>query len=272
VDPDALGDEVQSELALRQHLLLKWREKLQELASHLGWKLDEVKRYFEKVDVDGANPSLLSKQADVILARPDLFSGYHFDSVSVLPTPPTCQVPQPLNPPSPLVSWLVPVRSMEGYLYDCLESIDKQSGIDPGCFEIVLVNDASEDGTLALMRKFASDRPYVRIVDNDAHFGVAGSICAGWSRCSGDFVARIDADDIAEPDRLLKQLKYLDLHGTVSVLGSHTRSFWTEERLCTIEKVVNKGEDRLGVVAWREFHGNQTSRRREEFTVKREGD
>mmetsp|Transcript_24238 Transcript_24238/g.38791 ORF Transcript_24238/g.38791 Transcript_24238/m.38791 type:complete len:927 (+) Transcript_24238:77-2857(+) len=266
VDADALGDEVQSDLILRQHLFSNWGEKLQQFAAHLGWKLDEVKRYFE--NIDSSNPCLLLEG----LVQPDKFSGHHFDSVTVAPTPPVCSLPKSLNLPSPLVSWLVPARNVEGFLYDCLDSIEKQSGIERGCYEIVLVNDASEDGTLALMRKFACDRPYVRIVDNDAHFGVAGSICAGWSRCSGDFVARIDADDIAEPDRLFKQLKYLEQHPTISILGSHSRSFWTEERLCTIEKVINKGEDRLGVIAWREDHGNQTSRRREEFTVKRLGD
>jgi len=56
------------------------------------------------------------------------------------------------------------------------------------------------------------------------------------------------------------------------VLGGHTRSFWTEARICTIEKVTDKQGDRLSAVAWREDHGNQTSRQREQLTFKREGD
>eukprot|EP00438_Fugacium_kawagutii_P021230 Skav201646 [mRNA] locus=scaffold3160:47972:49250:+ [translate_table: standard] len=42
--------------------------------------------------------------------------------------------------------------------------------------------------------------------------GVGGSLQVGWSHCRGSYIARLDADDEAEPDRLLKQLRFLEQH------------------------------------------------------------
>jgi tetratricopeptide (TPR) repeat protein len=267
IDPSSLGDSATTDRALRMHLFTRWGSNLQKLAEHIGWKLDEVKKYFKNVQSE----KTLSVPLDALL-EPELFAEHYFDSVCVDPVPPLCSLPVELHLPSPLVSWLVPARNEEGFINDCFLSIDNQTGIDRGRYEIVLINDASEDSTLALMRKFAEDRPYVRIVDNDAQLGVAGSLCAGWSRCRGDFVARLDADDIAEPERLVKQLRYLERHRSICLLGGRTRSFWTEQRICTVEKVIEKQGDRLAVVAWREDHGNQTSRQREQLTLRRKGD
>mmetsp|Transcript_37774 Transcript_37774/g.70816 ORF Transcript_37774/g.70816 Transcript_37774/m.70816 type:complete len:927 (-) Transcript_37774:194-2974(-) len=263
VDPAAIADEANSDRIFRAHLLGRWGENFQALSNQLKWSLEEVKGYFKDVDV-----SLLKSVSIDGLLAPERYAGHYFDSVRVPPVPPAIGLPKQLNPPTPLVSWLVPARNAEGFLWDCLLSITAQRDIPPESYEIILVNDASEDGTLALMRKFEENHPNVCIVDNEMQMGVAGAICAGWTRCRGDFVARLDADDIAEPDRLLKQLKYLHQHPTISVLGGRFRSFFTEERRLTIEKVAEKEDGRISAVAWREFHGNQTSRRREQITLK----
>jgi len=206
------------------------------------------------------------------LLQPEAFRDTYLNSVRVSARPPPCGLPRALDPPGPLVSWLVPARNSESFVVDCLASMDAQTGIGAGCCEIVFVDDGSEDQTVAVLRKLAGERPDVRIVENSVQLGVAGALHEGWPLCRGDFVARLDVDDEAEPDRLLKQLRYFEQHSSITVLGSKVRPFWTELRKCTIDRVAEKDNGRVVAVAWREDFGNQTSRKREQITMYRKGE
>jgi len=63
----------------------------------------------------------------------------------------------------------------------------------------------------------------------------------------------------------------MEHHPSVSVLGSHSRSFWTEERKCTVERASEKSDGRVAAAVWRQDHGDQTSRRREQVIFERRG-
>mmetsp|Transcript_37769 Transcript_37769/g.108868 ORF Transcript_37769/g.108868 Transcript_37769/m.108868 type:complete len:940 (+) Transcript_37769:43-2862(+) len=273
LDPAEFGDPEAADRLLRAHLYQcfgpkgnEGQNKFNTLAQQTSWKLQEITDYFKDVDTQGPGAALAG------LLLPEAYRESYFNSVRVSATPPPSALPKALNPPGPLVSWLVPARNSESFVIDCLASIDAQTGIGAGCCEIVFVDDGSEDQTLAVLRKLAGERPDVRIVENAVQLGVAGSLCEGWPQCRGDFVARMDADDEAEPDRLLKQLRYLEQHPSITVLGSKTRPFWTELRKCTIDRVAEKDNGRVVAVAWREDFGNQTSRKREQITMYRKGD
>lgn len=271
IDPEELGDGAAAEALLRAHLLDRYGtpknggDKVEchgEFAKQLGWKVAEVSKYFEGIDTNPKFPlSMLG------LLEPDRYRDCYFDSVRAPSKLATFGVPSPLSPPAPLVSWLVPVRNAESFILDCLGSMETQTAFNSGSYEIVLVEDGSDDGSLAVLRKYASKHSHVRVVENGVQMGVAGSLSEGWRKCRGDFVARLDSDDISEPDRLVKQLRYLDQHKTISVVGGRTRAFWTEERKFTIEKVTEKEDGRVVAVVWREFHGNQTSRMRHQITL-----
>eukprot|EP00928_Gymnodinium_smaydae_P003341 TRINITY_DN11199_c0_g1_i1.p1 TRINITY_DN11199_c0_g1~~TRINITY_DN11199_c0_g1_i1.p1 ORF type:complete len:962 (-),score=123.90 TRINITY_DN11199_c0_g1_i1:560-3445(-) len=228
------------------------------LARRIGWDVSEIQEYFAEFSGSDQNNENVTKLDE------------YLDTIDMEAYPCTFYFPRQLSAPSPLVSWLISARNCESHVLDCLLSIEAQTKIGPGASEIVVVNDASDDDTLSLLRTFASKRPNVHIINNDAQLGVARSLRAGWARCHGDFVARVDADDVAEPQRLAVQLGFLEKNNAVSVVGSRTRAFWTEERHCTVEQVSEKAGGCVYVVAWREFHGSQTSRQREQFKLVRE--
>jgi len=263
LDPDAFGDAKATDALLRGHLRRQFSgdSGLGRLARELGWKMEEVTKYFDGVE-EAPKPEILEG-----ILEPERYRGHYFTSVRVPVYPPTCGLPAEPVPSRPLVSWLVPVRNAESFILDCLESLEAQTGLPPNSYEVVLVNDNSEDASLKIMKGFAETRPHIRIIDNALQMGVAGSLCEGWPQCKGDFVARIDADDIAEPDRIVKQLRYMEQFPTISVVGGRTREFWTETRVCTVEKVAEKDDGRMVAVVWREDHGNQTSRKREQITL-----
>jgi glycosyltransferase involved in cell wall biosynthesis len=266
IDPSEFGSPEAADRVLRAHLLSHYgidgnsgEGKTAEFAEQLGWKAQEVTDYFKDVEVQWP----LALQG---LLNPDKFKNHYFCTVQVPALPPTFGLPKALDPPSPLVSWLIPARNAEFFLKDCLASVEAQAGIGAGVFEVIIVEDGSEDATLKLARQFAEGRPYVKVIDNAVQMGVAGALVEGWPHCRGDFVARLDADDEAMPQRLLKQLRYFEQHPCISVLGGRVRPFWTELRKCTIENLAEKEDGRVTAVAFREFHGNQTSRQRDQLT------
>jgi len=89
-------------------------------------------------------------------------------------------------------------------------------------FEIVLVDDASNDGTGELVEKLGD--PRIRILRNEENLGLARSLNRGLYLCRGRFIARMDADDLCAPSRFQKQSAYLERHPDVVLLGSFART------------------------------------------------
>ena len=103
----------------------------------------------------------------------------------------------------------------ERFVSAAIESVLAQTFTD---FELVIVNDASTDRSRAIAASYGDAR--MRIVDNDSNLGLASSLNRGLSICRGDYVARLDADDIAFPARIAKQVAWLDAHPEVAALGT----------------------------------------------------
>mmetsp|Transcript_17164 Transcript_17164/g.36884 ORF Transcript_17164/g.36884 Transcript_17164/m.36884 type:complete len:947 (-) Transcript_17164:201-3041(-) len=271
VEHSLVGDAHASDRTLRWHLFTSLgvgcsQDATQKLASKLSWQLSEVKDYFKDVAPDDM-PAI---PLDGLLA-PEGYRSHYFSSVRVCPKVPKVGLPKSLQAPAPLISWLVPVRNAEFFIDGCFASLEDQVNLGPGACEVIFVEDGSEDRSLDVLRRLADDHPHVQLVENPTQLGVAGSLAEGWRHCHGDFVARLDADDEAAPNRLVTQLRYLERHRSLSILGSRVRQFWTETRRCSVETITEKGDGRVSVAAWREFHGTQTSRQREVFTLRRRG-
>ena len=115
----------------------------------------------------------------------------------------------------PEVTVLLTVYNGERYLREAIESILAQTFRD---FEFLIVNDGSTDGTRAVIMSY--DDPRIRLIDNRANLGQTPSLNRGLQLAAGHFVARQDADDISEPERLAKQLVYLQAHPEVALLGT----------------------------------------------------
>ena len=116
----------------------------------------------------------------------------------------------------PRISVLLPVWNAERYVGETLASLRGQTF---GDFEVVVVDDGSTDRTPEILAAQSGD-PRVRIFRQENR-GLVGALTAGLEHCRADYVARIDADDCAHPDRLRLQLEYLEKHPGVLALGSN---------------------------------------------------
>lgn len=87
-------------------------------------------------------------------------------------------------------------------------------------WELIVVDDGSTDETLAVVKSWASRDSRVCLLEHQVNLGLAASLNHAFSRARGELIARQDADDFSFPDRLRKQVSYLDAHPDVAVLGT----------------------------------------------------
>ncbi len=116
---------------------------------------------------------------------------------------------------SPTVSVVMCVYNGERYLDEAIDSILRQSMED---FEFVIVDDGSTDGTGEILRRYAAAEDRVRVVTRP-HEGIIGAANHGCGLARGRYIARMDADDVAVPDRLEKEVAFLEAHPNVAVVG-----------------------------------------------------
>ena len=115
----------------------------------------------------------------------------------------------------PCVSVLLPAYNCESFVAEAVQSILKQTFQD---FELLIIDDGSTDTTSSILRSF--NDPRIRLLPNDRNLGLIATLNRGLILASGQYVARMDADDIAAPERLSKQVVYLDTHPDVHVVGT----------------------------------------------------
>ena len=114
----------------------------------------------------------------------------------------------------PEISVLITVFNGERYLKMAIDSILNQTFQD---FELVIVNDGSVDSTEAIIFSYNDSR--IKYYKNSENMGIVPSANKGIDLCVGKFVARLDADDIALPERLEKQWNYLNARPELAMIG-----------------------------------------------------
>ncbi|HRQ63824.1 MAG TPA: glycosyltransferase family 2 protein, partial [Xanthomonadaceae bacterium] len=120
---------------------------------------------------------------------------------------------------APLVSVVMPVRDGGAWLGEAVDSILGQSLED---IELIVVDDHSRDGAVASLP--ARRDPRLRVLSSPAP-GVVAASNAGMAAARGAFIARMDADDIAAPGRLARQVAYLEDHPGVDLCGTQVEIF-----------------------------------------------
>jgi glycosyltransferase involved in cell wall biosynthesis len=117
---------------------------------------------------------------------------------------------------APLVSIIMPVMNAERTLPATLRSIRWQTCAD---WELVLIDDGSRDTTLELARAAAAADARIRAVEGGANAGLAARLNQAIDLARGAYVARMDADDIAYPERLAAQVKFILDHPECDLVG-----------------------------------------------------
>ena len=120
----------------------------------------------------------------------------------------------------------IPVYNGEKYLKECLESILNQSFTD---FECLIIDDGSSDGSAAVIESFRD--PRVRFVRNERNMGISLTRNRGFDLARGEYIALMDCDDVCPPERLARQVAFMDAHPEVGICGSWVQEMYPDGQM-----------------------------------------
>ncbi len=115
----------------------------------------------------------------------------------------------------PNVSVLMSVHNGERYLAQSIDSLLEQTYQD---FEIILIDDASTDSSPDIIQQYDVDN--IKYIRNQENIGLTKSLNKGLELAQGNYIARMDADDVSLPKRFDEQVRFLDHHPEIGVVGS----------------------------------------------------
>jgi glycosyltransferase involved in cell wall biosynthesis len=118
------------------------------------------------------------------------------------------------------ISVILPVYNGEKYLKSSIDSILYQTFKG---FELLIINDGSTDGTGQIVSSFDDDR--IKVLKNEKNRGIIYSLNRGFSEATGKYIARMDADDIAEKDRLKIQYEFMETNPEIGICGTWVKRF-----------------------------------------------
>jgi glycosyltransferase involved in cell wall biosynthesis len=123
---------------------------------------------------------------------------------------------------SPRISILMPVYNVQDYVREAVESILNQTYTD---FELLILDDCSTDKTANIISQFQDKR--IRYHRNETNLGLSENLNGGIRMSKGEFLARMDGDDISMPTRLEKQVEILDKYPEIGICGTSFQFFGT---------------------------------------------
>jgi len=134
---------------------------------------------------------------------------------------------------SPKVTVVIPVYNREKYVGDAIDSILAQTFPD---FELLVIDDGSTDGSVEIVRSY--NDPRLRLVCNETNLGVPKTRNRGIQFARGKYLAFLDSDDWAYPERLSKQVAFLDSHPDYAAVGSWIK--WMDEEGRSLRRIRRK--------------------------------
>lgn len=129
------------------------------------------------------------------------------------------------------ISVVMSAYNAEKYLREAMDSILSQTFAD---FQLIVIDDKSTDASGAILKEYAARDARVVVLENEENMGLTKSLNRGLSIARGEYIARMDADDISVPDRFQKQVDFLDSHpdySFVSCIGRYIDEDGKEEQL-----------------------------------------
>jgi len=118
----------------------------------------------------------------------------------------------------PAISVLMSVYNGGKYLKESVESILNQTFSD---FEFLITDDCSSDDTIKILKEYSDKDSRIRLLLNSENIGLTKSLNRMIDISSGDFVARMDADDVSYSLRFQKQIEYMRTHPDIGVCGTN---------------------------------------------------
>jgi glycosyltransferase involved in cell wall biosynthesis len=134
---------------------------------------------------------------------------------------------------SPMITVLMPVYNVEAYIKESIKSILNQTYAD---FELLIIDDASSDASVKQIISFSDSR--IKLIKKPKNLGLIDSLNLGMKLAEGQYIARMDGDDISTPDRFQKQLDVLLSNPEIKVCG------------CWLQRFGNHGK----IMKHKEFH------------------
>src|SRR5581483_10555784 len=124
------------------------------------------------------------------------------------------------------ISVCIPTFNGAAYIKKCLDSLLEQNQPE---FEVVVSDNASEDGTWDIVRSFRDQR--IRAFRSDRNVGMANNFNRALQECRGEYVKVLCADDVIEPDALKMQADFLDAHPEIAMSTGATRLIASDDSL-----------------------------------------
>jgi len=115
----------------------------------------------------------------------------------------------------PAITVLMPVYNGATYLNEAIDSILNQTFNN---FEFIIIDDASTDDSLGIIKSYDSSR--IRLVENKNNVGQSVTLNKGISLARGKYIARMDQDDISMPERLKKKFEFMENNSDIDICGS----------------------------------------------------
>ena len=135
---------------------------------------------------------------------------------------------------NPKVSVLLTVRNGEKYIKKTIQSILSQTF---RYFEFIIIDNNSIDKTLDIVSSFTDYR--IDLIKLEKNYGQTKALNLGLEKCKGKYIARIDADDIAEKSRLAVQLNFLENNKNINILSSQVNYIDQFDNIIGKSKFIN---------------------------------
>lgn len=127
----------------------------------------------------------------------------------------------------PKISIVTSVYNCEKYIGETIKSVQDQTLRD---WEFILIDDCSIDNSSSIAEKIAGTDPRIKVIRNDFNQGQSVNLNNGIKMADGEYIARLDHDDICHPERLQKQLEYMENNPDAVLVAS--RSMILNEGKC----------------------------------------
>ena len=115
------------------------------------------------------------------------------------------------------------------YIEDVINSVISQTYSD---WELIVVDDGSSDNSVAIIKSYCAKDPRIKLFQHEGEInkGLKETILFGLEKCTGDWVAFLESDDLFKPDNLLKKVEVANKHPDVKLIFNKVKFLWDKDR------------------------------------------